>query len=233
MTTTAQSVALRAVGLLQDTTSIRWPAAELVRWMNDAQRDIIMMRPDALVITGTMTLASGTRQDLDAAGLTPTPQKLIEVTRNMAATSTKKAVRQCQRNILDANTPGWHTLTASVNILHFMFDERDPTAFYVYPPATIAAQLEVTYGAYPTSVTEPADGALYTDITGNIGVSDIYANAVLDYMLYRAYDKDASYTSNAARSAKHFSAFAAAIGMESKATSDVSPKVVDNMTTGG
>lgn len=232
MTTTATSVARRIVDLLQDTTSIRWTAAELVRYMNDGQKEIIKARPDALNITATMTLAAGTRQDLDSASLTPTPMKLIEITRNMAVTSTLKAVRQCQRSTLDANFPAWHAMAPSVNVVHFMFDPRDPKTFYVYPPATTAAQLEIMYSAYPTDITEPADGATYSDITGNIGVADIYAVSLIDYVLYRCYDKDASYASNGARSASHMAAFAQGLGIELNSTIQISPTVKDGVTGG-
>jgi len=231
MTTTAASVVNRIVDLLQDTTSIRWPAAEIVRYMNDGQREIIKARPDALNITATGTLAAGTRQDLDTIFTSPLPLKLIEITRNMAATSTKKAVRQCQRNVLDAQVPGWHNLTQSVNVLHFMHDIRDPKTFYVYPPATTAAQLEIMYAAYPTDITEPAEGALFSAIAGNIGVADIYIADLVDYVLYRAYDKDASYAGNAARSTKHMAAFAQSLGIELNATAQVSPTVKDGTTS--
>ena len=64
MTITAQSLVRRVVDLSQDRTSIRWPLNELVRWMNDAQRSIVKVRPDALNTTTTMSLVAGSRQDL-------------------------------------------------------------------------------------------------------------------------------------------------------------------------
>lgn len=93
MPISAQSVIRRATDVLQDPTSIRWPVDELVRWLNDAQRAIVKVRPDALNITTTMALALGSRQDLDNATLSPPPAKLIEITRNLAATSSKRASR--------------------------------------------------------------------------------------------------------------------------------------------
>lgn len=223
MALTAQSIIQRAVGVLQDTTSIRWPANELVRWLNDGQREVVMYRPDSMTTTTTMTLAAGTRQTISA--LSPSPAKLIEITRNMAATSTKQAVRLVPRQILDAQTPGWHSLTGVVNILHYMFDPRDPKTFYVYPPATTLAQLEVMYSAFPTDVTEPADGALYSAVTGNVSVPDIYGNALLDYILYRAYSKDSEYAGNAARAQAAYASFANTLGVEIKATVMVQPQM--------
>jgi len=174
MSISAQSIIRRATDLLQDQTSVRWPANELVRWLNDAQRAIVKVRPDAMNTTTTFRCSQGSRQSLASAtanagisALSPAPSKLIEITRNVAASSAKKAVRLVPREILDAQTPGWHSISPSVDILHYMFDPRDPRTFYTYPPATTAAELEVMYSAYPTDIVEPADGALYTDVTGN------------------------------------------------------------------
>lgn len=225
MTIAAQSIIRRATDLLQDQTSVRWPVNELVRWLNDAQRAIIKVRPDAMNTTTAMTLAAGSRQDLDNASLTPPPAKLIEITRNMAASSTKGAVRLVPRQILDAQTPGWHNLTGSVNILHYMFDPRDPRTFYVYPPATTLAQLEVMYSAYPTDITEPADGSQYTAVTGNLSLPDIYADDVLNLILYRAYSKDSEYAGNAERAAGYLSVVTSSLGAEIAATMAVQPQM--------
>ena len=75
-----------------DETAVRWPVHELVRWLNDAQRVIVGLRPDANNVTATVTLAAGARQDLDNMGLSQLPLKMIGIQRNMAATSNKNAV---------------------------------------------------------------------------------------------------------------------------------------------
>jgi len=223
MTTSASSIIHRATDLLQDQTSVRWPANELVRWLNDAQRAIIKARPDSMNTTTTMTLAAGTRQNLTSAGLTPAPAKLIEITRNMAATSAKKAVREVKRHILDAQIPGWHSVTASADIVHFMFDARDPRVFYVYPPATTLAQLEIMYAAYPTDITEPADGAAWGAVIGDVSLPDIFADDLLNYVLYRAYSKDAEYAGNVERAASYMAALTSSLGAEIAATIAVKP----------
>lgn len=224
MTITAQSIILRATDLLQDPTSVRWPVNELIRWLNDAQRAIVKMRPDSMNTTATMTLAAGSRQDLDNASLTPLPAKLIEITRNLAASSTKGAVRLVERRILDAQVPGWHALTGSVNIAHYMFDPRDPKTFYVYPPATTAAQLEVMYAAFPTDVAAVADGSLHTAVTGNASLPDIFADDLLNLVLYRAYSKDADYAANSERAAAYLGLVNASLGAEIAATVAVKPQ---------
>lgn len=203
---------------------MRWPVSELVRWLNDAQRAVIKVRPDAMNTTTTMNLVAGSRQDLDNASLSPPPAKLIEITRNVAATSTKQTVRLLERRILDANVPGWHALAGTVNVAHYMFDPRDPKTFYVYPPALSTAQLEVMYCAYPADIAEPAAGTTWTDVTGNLSLPDIFADDVLNLILYRAYSKDAEYAANGERASAYLSLVAASLGVEIAATVAVKPQ---------
>lgn len=223
MTIAASAIIRRAVETLQDATSVRWPTAELVRYLNDGQREIVLYRPDAMVTNATVTCVAGTKQSLPTLG-----SKLIEVIRNSAATSAKKSIRMINREILDAQTPGWHNITGSVDILHFMYDPRDPRVFYVYPPATALAQVDIVYSSYPSDITEPADGALYSAVTGNISVPDIYGNVLGDYILYRAYTKDSEYAGNAGRAQAHYTAFANALGIEIKGTTGVAPNPSGN-----
>lgn len=223
MAITAASIIQRAQQLLHDTTGVRWLAPELVRWLNDGQREIVMYRPDANSRVSTATLAAGTRQDLDTTTGVTAPAKLIDVVRNMAVTSNLKGVRLVDRKLLDQQRPSWHAETPSVNIIHYTFDPRDPTAFYVYPPATTSAQLEIVYSAYPTAIDAPA-GDTHSSVTGNIGVSDMYANALLDYVLYRAYAKDAEYAGTEGRARAHYAAFAASMGIEIQGTAATAPQ---------
>jgi len=228
MTIAAQSIVRRVVETLQDSTSVRWPISELVRYLNDGQREVVLYRPDSMVTNAVLTCVAGTRQTLPSVG-----SKLIEIVRNVAATSAKKAVRMINREILDAQTPGWHGLTGVVDITHFMYDPRDPRTFYVYPPATTLAQLDVVYAAYPTDIAEPADGTLYGSVSGNISLPDIYGNILGDYILYRAYTKDSEYAGNAQRAQAHYAAFGNALGIEVKGTTGVMPVSAGNPNRAG
>lgn len=228
MAIAAQSIIRRAVETLNDTTSVRWPVSELVRYLNDGQREVVLYRPDAMVTNQTITCVAGSKQTIPANGA-----KLIDVVRNAAAGTTKKAVRVVKREILDSTVPNWHNVTGVNEILHYTYDPRDPKTFYVYPPATTSAQLDIIYSAYPTDVTEPADGATYSAVTGNISLPDIYGNVLLDYILYRAYTKDSDFAGNAARAQAYYAGFANALGIEIKATVSVGPNFGTSSAVGG
>ena len=211
----------RAQTILQDTTSTRWPVEELVGWLNDSYREIILARPDANSETGTFVCSQGTRQDLaKESGGFPNALRLLDVVRNVAATSSMRAIRHIDRQILDDQRRGWHAEPQTVNIEHFMFDPRLPRSFLVYPPASAQAQIEVVFSSVPLAhpVADAGSG------TATIRIVDSYANAMLDYVLYRAYTKDAEYAANAQRAAAHYQALATALGIKTQTDLDAGPK---------
>lgn len=225
MTITAQSVARRLVTILNDETCTRWPLSEVVRAINDAQLQVMVDRPDLLATTTVVTLVPGTRQTLPNGGA-----KLLAVNRNANGT----AVRVTNRDVLDAQLPGWHAYTPSPTVRHFMFDAREPKVFHVFPPATNAAQLELVYAAYPTvielpalGVTLPADHATDstspTAVVGNLSVPDHLAVPITDYAVCRLLLKDAEQTGVAGRVTAHYQAYATALGLDVRSTLAVGP----------
>lgn len=211
---TAKSVLQRVVTQLSDDTSVRWTITELIHYLNDGQREIITYRPDATATTASVALVPGARQELPAAAY-----KLLDVYRNTGGT--KAAVRKIDQKLLDAQLPNWQNGTTNVTIKHYMYDVREISIFYVYPPAANGASLEMMYSAKPTDIDEQTSLA---DVTGDLSVRDIFANALFDYVMYRAAAKDAEYSGNVTRASAHYSAFQQALGIEASATSVVTPK---------
>ena len=130
----------RVEDVLQD-TNIRWPRTELQNWMNESYLAITLARPDANAKTGSFTCAAGTRQVLTAEF--PSSLRLLDVTRNLATNSGYKVIRLVARSVLDDQRPAWHAETGTTSIQHYTFDPRQPKEFFVYPPATTAAEIEV------------------------------------------------------------------------------------------
>ena len=214
--------------VLQD-TSIRWPRTELQNWVNEAYLSVILLRPDANAKAGSFTCAVGSRQSLTAqfaSGL-----KLLDITRNLAASSDKKAIRLVARSVLDDQRPAWHAETGTVNIQHYMYDPRQPKEFFVYPPATTSSQIEVVYS---DAVTAHALTESQLDPTGSnatvILLDDIYKSPITDWVLYRAYSKDAEYGANEARAAASYQAFAAALGQKTQVDAAAAPQLSTAVT---
>jgi len=209
MATTKVATLIDTAGIiLQDTSQVRFPQSELMTFLNDAQREIVLHRPDAKTVNGNMTCVSGSKQSIPSTGL-----RLIDVVRNDAG----RAITQIDRKILDETLPNWHNTAADATkkVEHFVYDPADPKNFYVYPNATSSMGIEIIYSTAPSDIS-------YTS-TVTITLDDIYANAILDYMLYRAYQKDSEYAGNAERSMMHYQSFANALGIKSRADAAIDP----------
>lgn len=211
MATTAQSILQRVTEALFDRTSVKWTVDRLVRYLNDGQRDIVTLRPDAVNTPIDHPLQPGAKQVLPNDG-----EKLIDVLAN--ATGSKRACTKVDRALLDNQIPGWRGMTGATEILHWTYDPREPRAFEVFPPAAASgASLMIEYARRPTDIAEPAAGSLYTAVTGNISVGDLFANALQDYILYRCHAENTA-QAQPARAQAHYAAYANALGVELKAT---------------
>lgn len=210
-TLTAQSIIDKAETILQDSTNVRWTEDELLGWLNDGQRQIALIRPDSSVTTANVTLVAGTKQTLPSAGL-----RLIDVIRNMGVGGATEgdAVRLVDREVLDAQRPGWHAETESSSVKHYVFDARNPKTFYVYPPAVVNSTVEAIYSVAPTDC---------ATVASTIAVDDTYQNPLLDWVLYRAFSKDAEYAANQELAVKHLTAFTSALGVKTEVDMATSP----------
>ena len=218
MAVTAQSVLDRVQQTLQDTGGIRWSStAELILWVNDAQREIALLKPDATATNTTVTLAAGTKQTIPAGG-----NRLLNVVRNMSAASSgtgKRTVRLVSRDILDSLEPSWHDPAVKgdakhgTSVKHFMYEDQDPRNFYVYPGVSGNAYLEIIYSENPATVAA----------NGNLGVPDIYATAIMHYVLYMCYMKDTEFVANQQRAGSHFNLFMSSVTGKSQIDMVTSP----------
>lgn len=233
----ASDITSRARILLNDIDATRWIDSELFKWINDAQRLVSMMRPDASIATFVMTLIAGTRQTIPSSGF-----RLLDIVRNVTTvtgttpsdqvvTVPGRSVRIVDREVLDTQDPFWHTAAGSAEIKHFIYDNRSPTLFYVYPPATTSAKLEIVYSVAPTDVTAAGN---------TLSISDIYLDIILNYVLYRAYSKDAEYASNAQLANSYLSIVNTMLGIKTQKDVAYSPDLnskgsspASGLTSGG
>jgi len=178
MAVTAQDIANRVEILLQDETNIRWSEDELLGWIADAERETVALNPSAYTESSTVSLTSGTRQQLPSRAM-----RLIDVVRNVDG----RAVRIVERKVLDEQRPDWHTESQASEAKHFTHDARDPRSFFVYPPSDGNGSVEAVYSAAPPALTFVGD---------NIALDELYMPALVNYTAFRALSKDAEYTAS-------------------------------------
>jgi hypothetical protein len=209
-TVTAKTIIDKATIQLIDLTNIRWTRAELLSWLNDGMRQIVLIQPSASSTTSVIKLDAGTRQYIPDDGWL-----LLAIYRNMGTTGTTpgRAIRIISREILDGFNPDWNTDTAKAEVRNYIYTNQDQLAFYVYPPNTGTQYIEINYSAQPTDLTSESQV---------IPIFDVFQSALVDYILYRACSKDAEYAPGIALAQQYSAAFVAAIQgkTESEVTND-------------
>ena len=210
-TITAKSIIDKASVQLLDPTNIRWTRSELLGWVNDGQRQIVMMAPNATNKVSIIALDSGTRQNIPEDGWT-----LIEVIRYMGTDGAKpgRAIRLASRELLDAYNPNWHNDMPTAVPKHYIFDQQDQTVFYVYPPNNGKGYVQLNYSPVPSDL--PTE-------TTVISINDIFETCLLDYVLYRANSKDAEYAPGLQLASGYLSTFMAAMQAKTSAETANSP----------
>jgi len=190
---TTNDVITRASVILLDTSNVRWSVSELLAWVNDGRRDMATLRPDLYAVRTSLSLVPGARQSLPSDGI-----RLVDITHNTSG----PAVTVTQKESLDLFQSNWQSGTQSGTITHFMTDERYPTDFWVYPPASNTASLEIIYYGKPADYN--SGDALSTQ-------EGMYLSALVDYVCYRGFAKDTEYAGSADRAVMHYNNFKGAL----------------------
>lgn len=205
--TLARSITSKASLFLADANQSRWSAAELLYWLNDGQKEICNLVPNANPFTETVVLTKGTKQQAPSDAL-----YINGFVRNMGVDGVTEGsiIRQVTRNFLNSFVANWPSAAPNTTVSHVAYDPADSNLdYYVYPPqpATGTSRIEIVYSKVPADI---ADLNTETKIT----IRDIYANALLDYVLYRAFGKDSEYGNQSERSQMHYKMFSQAIGIK-------------------
>jgi hypothetical protein len=184
---------------LQDRTNVRWPRVDLLTYLNDAQRQIVLHRPDANSVTAPFACVNSSKQSVPANGL-----RLLAVKRNIGG----RTITPMAQSVLDIQLPNWHQIADDGDgVEHYIYDAIDPKTFYLYPVPAAAHSIEIVYS------TAPAD--ILAEAANVIALDDIYANVIMDWMLYRAYEKDAP-SGDVQKATLKLQAFNSALGIKTQ-----------------
>lgn len=205
---TAADVMKPASVTLNDAGTVRWTAQELHGYLNDGLRAVVERKPNAVSQVVALDLDAGTVQSLPEAYTV-----LSRVNRNIGGAG--GVIRKMdRRETLDALIPGWQdgsALPFAAQVSHVIHDLANPRVFYVVPGNTGAGQIEAVVGVLPTPVAVGSNPSVITSYTAQVPLHPIYQNALTNYVLYRAFSKDAGLPNAAARAEHHLSAFEGAI----------------------
>lgn len=198
---TAYNLILRAQAILQDTTGQQWSEEDLLREVNAGRTMVAVMAPDACTVKRPVQLVEGVRQQL--------PVDCIEamgVTRNLGADglTVGDVIFPIDLANLSGFIPGWEAGTPATTISGFHYDPGLPREFIVYPPAVAGVYVEVAMRVNPSAIVYDDAGVWQTV---GLGINSKYEEALLEFVLFRAYAKDSEDAQNLNRSSQHQQAF--------------------------
>lgn len=208
-TITCQKCVDKAEIILEDITNARFLAADLTGWFNDGQRAVVGYKPDAYVKEEAVTLVAGVNQGIPATGM-----GLIGISHNMGAggETPGSIIRLIDKNLLSAQRPAWPTDMASATVQYYMFDDRMPRVFQVYPqqPASGFGSVWMTYTDTPADIL----------IGATMLIDDIYAIPIQHYIVAMALSNQPKYEQV---SAAHMGIFRAMLGVKEDAEIGADP----------
>lgn len=190
-----------------DLIKTRWPDAELIDWVNDAARQIVLLKPDANPSTLSFSCAAGAKQTLPAGTI-----MLLDVTANDGAD--KSSITFVSRHVLDSERPSWRNTTQASVINYYMYDEWQRDVFYVYPPAVAATPIEIVTSVEPTKVTA---------LTDPLPLHDVYTPAFINYVIWRAFSKDSDFSGNLELAGTYYNYFAQALAAKTAVEAENAP----------
>lgn len=214
----ASEIIDRVKEVLQDSASVTWTETQLIAWLNDAQRTVVLARPDASSTTTSIALVSGTKQEIPSNGI-----RLLEVIRNMGVGGAVpgRAIMYVDRRTLDENSPDWHADTETAEAKGYTHDSRDPSVFYVTPPSDGTTEVEAMYSVAPADISAAGD---------TISIPDTYGPAMIEWILYRAFSRDSTQSPNYQRGASHKQSFMDLLGLKTSADTSNAPRMVKTAT---
>lgn len=207
MATKVRSLLNRVAALLNDEEHIRWKEDELLEWLNDGQRAIAKgPATDVYVLRTNIEAVAGTVQSLPSDGL-----RLVDIIKNVSGGG---AIHQSDYATVDVLSNSWRAASAAAAENYF-YDERNPTEFELYPPQSGGELIEVVYNAIPGDAT----------INGDVTINDMYADSLIDYVVYRGFSKDTEDSSpELARATAFYRAFLIGIGYKDATDAAIEPR---------
>lgn len=200
---------------LRDVNADSWPEDVIYQTLLDSERVVVNFRPDAALVDAEYTCTAGVRQSIGA--LSPTPNRLLNVKYNRNGSVDGRSIRRVAIGDLDAISPDWRSKAGATTLREYMHDEREPLIFYVNPPASVGAKLQLSYSAIPADY-----GTV--DANTETTVSDLYEPMVFEWAMYRLFSHDVEGSVNIQRAQQHLANFQNMMGVKVSADMQATPR---------
>ncbi len=189
---------------------IRWTRADLLEYLNDAQRQVYLYRPELYAQTDVFPLVAGARQ-----GPLPDGCQLQKVIGSAGDTGRARKVDDGLLQAFAGTDCMWGCNEKGYRLSGYSFTPQDPRAFFVDPPVPDDGQtytVALVCQQSPEAITladlddaDPRNDRLVTPARMH--------NALIEWMLYRAYSVDMESAQSFAKQEVHRQHFYAMLGV--------------------
>lgn len=192
--------------LIDEGVTPQYPTSYILDLINEATAAILSLKPTALTSTETVDLSSGVRQTLPAGTI-----YLHDVISNANSALVVRKVEESQLDVFQSN---WRSVSSTINVEHYMYDETDARAFQVYPPNNGSGSVLVRVTKIPSKL---------ADINDTLALDDDFMPAYVYYVLYRIMDGDSDEINNENRADRFYNRYAEALGVKVQNRMNFSP----------
>ncbi|MGB1975190.1 MAG: DUF6682 family protein [Vibrio toranzoniae] len=188
-----------AARLVVDKNMIRWDKEFWIDAYNAAVRAVLAVRPDALTKTELVTCVAGTTQEI------PTDARyLIDVLRNDGGSAISGPI---SLKMFNDYRPDWRGTSGAEQASGYLYDDRNKDKFFVYPGVAEGVKVECVFAWEPTAIVEADFDA---DLVSEL--NPMYDNAIIEWLIYRAFSEDSEITANNQRAQTAISTFRLLLG---------------------
>ena len=160
-----------------DESSAQVTQADIIRWINDAQREAVMQNEGLLTTTGFVNTVAGT----DEYSLPSDCFVLLHVFVKDGASAAYYAVKWLALAEFTQQIDGWDGAGLSSYPVVFTQENRDKLTLFPLPTTSVAQGIKLIYGRYATDV---------VDTNSTIDLPVYLHNYVVNYCLLQAYEMD-------------------------------------------
>lgn len=177
-----------------------------LKYYNLAQAMIVGLVPSAFATGVLLDLVAGVVQSLPASTV-----ELISLPMNMPAGVPGAVIRETNLEIMNECCPGWTAETAAATVEHFMRIPGNNMQIMVYPRNDGKGKVLAQVARTPDLVVEDAGDTWKNQ---EIALGDKYAGAILNAMMFNAYDEDSDNPGNAGRADIHYTRLIQSLGLK-------------------
>lgn len=192
--------------LVDPSPGLTWPDATLLSYLNRAERNACMLRPDLYMRRQAIPLVEGTLQSLPANGTA-----LVRLDENVVG---GKRCRLVDSALLDALLQTWPAAAREAVVQEYCADAKDRRRFHVLPPNDGTGSVIAHYAAVPPAL---------ASLALTINLDDTYETVLLHFMLAEAYMADTD-KRDAAKAQALRANFEKGLGINAQSSAVLAPK---------